>query len=52
VDVDPRIEAFWFLGGIQPDKMLKKTRRNNSYCEDMENDLIDRLVTPSFDLII
>lgn len=29
VDVTPRVEACWFLGGIEPDRILKKSRENN-----------------------
>lgn len=29
VDVKPRVEAFWSLGGIEPDKTLRKVRENN-----------------------
>lgn len=29
VDLEARIEAFWSLGGFEPDKMLKKIRENN-----------------------
>ncbi|XP_076067555.1 mitochondrial ribosomal protein S30 [Oratosquilla oratoria] len=42
VDVQPRIEAFWFLGGIQPDLQLKKIRKNCDFLKDKENDPIDR----------
>lgn len=36
------MEAFWFLGGIPPDEMLKKARRNRDFLKEYENDPIDR----------
>nr|XP_045598316.1 28S ribosomal protein S30, mitochondrial-like [Procambarus clarkii] len=44
VDIQPRVEAFWLLGGIEPDVMLKKSRRNNKFLKEFENDLINRPV--------
>ncbi|KAK8751009.1 hypothetical protein OTU49_015091 [Cherax quadricarinatus] len=44
VDVQPRVEAFWILGGIPPDKMLRKIRRNYKLTKDTEHDLMDRPV--------
>lgn len=29
VDLAPRVEACWFLGGIEPDRILRKSRANN-----------------------
>jgi len=40
--LDPRIEAFWFLGGIEPDNMMKKTRKGNYWTEHRENELVER----------
>ncbi|KAK4298493.1 hypothetical protein Pmani_029168 [Petrolisthes manimaculis] len=42
LDLRPRVEAFWFLGGIPPDNMLKKTRKNFTVTKEYENDPIDR----------
>lgn len=29
IDLKPRLEAFWSLGGIEPDKLLRKCREND-----------------------
>ncbi|XP_066983113.1 large ribosomal subunit protein mL65 [Macrobrachium rosenbergii] len=42
VDVRPRIQAFWFLGGIEPDRILRKTRKNYPRTKDIENEPVDR----------
>ncbi|KAG7173504.1 28S ribosomal protein S30-like [Homarus americanus] len=42
VDMQPRVEAFWILGGLPPDEMLRKTRKNYEPSKELENDLIDR----------
>lgn len=42
VDVRPRVEAFWFLGGLQPDNLLKKKRRNFKPMKDREHELMER----------
>jgi hypothetical protein len=43
VDVDSRIEAFWSLGGIEPDKLKKKALENNpKLFHKKADDLIDR----------
>ncbi|XP_071523594.1 large ribosomal subunit protein mL65 [Panulirus ornatus] len=44
VDVRPQIEAFWILGGIPPDRILKKARRNSPQKKDIEHEPIDRPV--------
>lgn len=42
VDVKPRVEAFWILGGMQPDKLLQKIRKGHPATEEEENDLTER----------
>ncbi|XP_068210729.1 large ribosomal subunit protein mL65 [Palaemon carinicauda] len=42
VDLRPRVQAFWFLGGIEPDRILKKTRKNCPKTKELENEPIDR----------
>jgi hypothetical protein len=43
VDVAPRLEAFWSLGGIEPDKTLKKVRgKNELFFKGKVDDPIDR----------
>lgn len=42
VDLSPRVEAFWFLGGIEPDRLMKKSRKGYKMAEDRINELIDR----------
>ncbi|XP_042879584.1 28S ribosomal protein S30, mitochondrial-like isoform X2 [Penaeus japonicus] len=44
VDIRPRVEAFWFLGGLQPDNLLKKKRRNFKYMKDKEHDPMERSI--------
>jgi len=43
-NLDPRIEAFWFLGGIEPDNIRKKVMKGNKWFEHRENELIERPV--------
>ncbi|XP_044740676.1 28S ribosomal protein S30, mitochondrial [Chrysoperla carnea] len=42
IDVTPRHEAFWFVGGFKPSERLRKTRKNDKFQEFMSNDPIDR----------
>lgn len=42
IDLQPRVEAFWSLGGIEPDKTLKKARKENERYGGKEEDPIDR----------
>jgi len=42
IDLQPRVEAFWSLGGIEPDKQLRKSRKENDYFRGKEEDPIDR----------
>lgn len=47
VDLKPRIEAFWFLGSIPPDRMLRKTRANLPWVKELEHEPIDRPIQGS-----
>lgn len=42
VDVDPRHEAFWFVGGISPPKMVKTIRGKCSWQRSIRNDPVNR----------
>lgn len=43
VDLQPRVDAFWSLGGIEPDKMRRKSRENNKRDQNIKvDDPIDR----------
>ncbi|KAL1489654.1 hypothetical protein ABEB36_013598 [Hypothenemus hampei] len=42
VDVEPRLEASWVVGGINPDERLKKIRKGHTFFKQFENDPIDR----------
>lgn len=43
VDLQPRVEAFWSLGGIEPDRMKKKSRENNKKFQQVKvDDPVDR----------
>ena len=42
IDLQPRVEAFWSLGGIEPDKRLKKIRKEDKHYGGEEEDPIDR----------
>ena len=42
LDTQPRVEAFWSLGGIEPDKTLRKARKENERYQGQEEDSIDR----------
>lgn len=41
-DVDPRHEAFWFVGGINPPSKVKKGRENVKWMKPYVNDPVDR----------
>lgn len=41
-DVDPRHEAFWFVGGINPPAKVKKGRENVKWLKPSANDPVDR----------
>lgn len=38
VDLKPRLEAFWSLGGIEPDKVLRKVRENEKLHKKIKAD--------------
>jgi small subunit ribosomal protein S30 len=40
-DIDPRHEAFWFFGGIEPPERIRKMRKN-SWQKDYADDPVDR----------
>lgn len=40
-DVDPRHEAFWFVGGIAPPERIRKIRKN-SWQEEYADDPVNR----------
>ena len=43
IDSNPRLEAFWSLGGIEPDKILRKVReKNEKFLKGKVDDPIDR----------
>lgn len=43
VDYEPRLEAFWSLGGIEPGKILKNIReKNEKFHKGKADDPIDR----------
>lgn len=42
VDVDPRHEAFWFVGGIDPPLSVKKMRKGIDWYKKYENCPVDR----------
>lgn len=46
VDVEPRLEAFWFAGGMNPPKNIKKYRtgKGQDFRKHTENDPTDRLI--------
>lgn len=41
-DIDPRHEAFWFVGGIEPPERIRKIKKNSGWQKDYANDPIDR----------
>ena len=45
VDISPRLEAFWSLGGIEPDKILRNIRiKNKLFYKDVDpEEPIERL---------
>lgn len=42
LDSNPRIEASWFLGGIEPSKVTKKCRENDKFYSGKVDDPVDR----------
>ena len=41
-DVDPRHEAFWFVGGIEPPKRIKKAKESLKWLREHADDPLDR----------
>ncbi|XP_032580726.1 39S ribosomal protein S30, mitochondrial [Drosophila sechellia] len=44
VDYNPRHEAFWAVGGVDPPKNVQKSKKGREWQKDMANDSVDRLV--------
>ncbi|GLV44027.1 mitochondrial ribosomal protein S30 [Carabus blaptoides fortunei] len=44
IDYDPRHEAFWFIGGIQPPDNSRKSREKFSWSKPLANEPINRAV--------
>jgi len=42
VDLDPRHEAFWFVGGISPPELVRKIRQGNKWQKSFANEPVDR----------
>ncbi|XP_077298426.1 mitochondrial ribosomal protein S30 [Arctopsyche grandis] len=42
VDVDPRLEAFWFVGGLDPPKRLITQKKKTPFYKDIEDAPVDR----------
>ncbi|XP_053978120.1 28S ribosomal protein S30, mitochondrial [Hylaeus volcanicus] len=40
-DFEPRVEAFWFVGGIDPPTITRKARANQEWTKEFENAPID-----------
>jgi small subunit ribosomal protein S30 len=41
-DIDPRHEAFWFVGGIEPTKQVKAFRKKRDYLKRILDEPVDR----------
>lgn len=41
-DIDPRHEAFWFVGGIDPPTSVKKSREGQTWMKPYADQPIDR----------
>lgn len=44
VDLDPRHEAFWFVGGVDPPESVKRMRDGVEWQKEFVNDPVDRAV--------
>lgn len=44
VDYNPRHEAFWSVGGIQPPKSVVKSKEGREWQKDMAKEPVDRLM--------
>lgn len=42
VDIEPRHEAFWFVGGIEPTTFVQKMRKGNSWTKEYTKEPVDR----------
>ena len=43
IDYEPRLDAFWSLGGIEPDKGKRKSRENDKNIKHVKvDDPVDR----------
>ena len=53
VDNAPRLEAFWSLGGIEPDKTLRNIReKNEKFYKGKIDDPIDRCRNKLYKILI
>ena len=41
VDYEPRVEAFWFIGGIDPPTLIRKTRANSKHLKAYADDPVN-----------
>ncbi|KAH8264734.1 hypothetical protein KR044_006936 [Drosophila immigrans] len=44
IDYNPRHEAFWAVGGVDPPKNVRKSKEGHDWQKDDANDSVDRLV--------
>ncbi|XP_017891276.1 39S ribosomal protein S30, mitochondrial [Ceratina calcarata] len=44
VDFDPRVEAFWFAGGVEPSAMVRKAKAGSKYAKNRADELLDQPV--------
>ncbi|EDX01832.1 39S ribosomal protein S30, mitochondrial [Drosophila yakuba] len=44
VDYNPRHEAFWAVGGVDPPKNVQKSKKGREWQKEMANESVDRLV--------
>ncbi|XP_018321270.1 39S ribosomal protein S30, mitochondrial [Agrilus planipennis] len=42
VDIEPRIESFWYAGGMNPPNSVRKGRLGREWTKHQENDPVDR----------
>lgn len=41
MDIEPRLEASWFAGGVEPPPFVKQYRRRHAYLKDFVDNLVD-----------
>lgn len=41
IDFEPRVEAFWFVGGIDPPTLVKKAKTNSEWNKDYADDPVN-----------